>query len=214
MHFEIPVEDQSGKRMLDVLVPRILGSEHSFRIFAYKGLGRIPRGMKGEIDPAKRVLLDRLRDALPGYSRSLDHATSAVIVVCDLDARCLKAFRGELLAMLNDCDPRLPIRFCIAVEEGGAWLLGDPQAARSAYPKARQQVLRDYENDAICGTWEILAEAVYPGGPAALKTQGVSAAGAEKSRWAEAIAPHIDPERNQSPSFHYFRGKLRELSGG
>ena len=213
MHFEILVEDQSGKRMLEALVPRIIGLEHSFTIHAYKGIGRIPPGLRGQIDASKRILLDRLPALLRGYGQAF-YFPAAVIVVCDLDSRCLKRFRQDLLAVLSACDPRPETRFCIAVEEGEAWLLGDPQAVRSAYPKAREQVLRDYENDAICGTWETLADAVYPGGLARLKDQGSQAAGAAKSRWAEAIAPHIDPDRNRSASFQYFRGKLRELSGG
>lgn len=212
MHFEILVEDESGKAMLEILVPRILGPGHSFRFIAYKGIGRIPAGLAGTLDPAKRALLDRLPSLLRGYGRSLAHLSAAVIVVCDLDVRCLKAFRSELLAILDVCDPRPLTHFCIAIEEGEAWLLGDPDAIRRAYPKARQQVLRDYENDAICGTWETLADAVYAGGAAKLKTQGGQTIGAEKSRWAKSIAPHMDPAANRSSSFKYFCSKLYGLA--
>jgi len=135
-----------------------------------------------------------------------------VIVVCDLDDRCLKAFRAELLAVLDACEPCPPTRFCIAIEEGEAWLLGDLTAVQMAYPKAREQCLRSYVNDAICGTWEALADAVYPGGAATLKSHGGQAVGAEKSRWAAAIAPHMDPAANRSASFNYFFNKLRELA--
>lgn len=200
--------------MLETLVPRILGPRHSFRVIAYKGVGRIPRGMKGEIDAAKRILLDRLPSLLRGYGHSLAHSSAAVIVVRDLDQRCLKAFRAELQAILDTCHPRPQTGFCIAIEEGEAWLLGDLAAVRSAYPKAREQVLRDYANDAICGTWEVLADAVYPGGSAKLKAQGHHAVGAEKSRWAEAISRRMEPSTNRSPSFDYFRSKLCELTAG
>jgi len=43
MHFEILVEDQSGKKALDILVPKIIGDRHTFKIRAYKGIGRIPK---------------------------------------------------------------------------------------------------------------------------------------------------------------------------
>lgn len=214
MHFEILIEDQSGKAMLEILVPRILGPGHSFRLIDYKGIGRIPKGLKGDIDPAKRVLLDRLPTLLRGYGSANTGNPTAVVVVCDLDARCLKTFRTELLAILNTCDPRPPTRFCIAIEEGEAWLLGDLAAVRRAYPKARERHLSDYENDAICGTWEVLADAIYPGGAAKLKSQGGQTIGAEKSRWAESIAPHMDPESNRSASFNYFRSKLCGLANG
>jgi len=120
MHFEILVEDQSGKRMLDFLVPRIIAPEDSFTIRAYKGVGRIPPGLRGQIDASKRILLDRLPALLRGYGKAFNFP-AAVIVVCDLDSRCLKRFRQELLAVLDACDPRPETRFCIAVEEGEAF---------------------------------------------------------------------------------------------
>lgn len=43
MHFEILVEDQSGKKALDILVPKILGNGHTFAVHSYKGVGHIPR---------------------------------------------------------------------------------------------------------------------------------------------------------------------------
>lgn len=39
MHFEVLVEDQSGKHALDILIPKIIGSEHSFKVRAYRGIG-------------------------------------------------------------------------------------------------------------------------------------------------------------------------------
>ena len=43
MHFEILVEDQSGKKALDILIPKLIGREHSFKVHPYKGIGRIPK---------------------------------------------------------------------------------------------------------------------------------------------------------------------------
>lgn len=51
--------------------------------------------------------------------------------------------------------------FCIAVEEMEAWLMGDREALLCAYPKAKESVLKEYKQDSICGTWEVLANAVY-----------------------------------------------------
>ena len=61
MHIEILVEDSSGKNLLQVLLPRFLGPQHephTWRLHAYKGIGRIPLGLKTKADPAKRILLD------------------------------------------------------------------------------------------------------------------------------------------------------------
>ena len=49
MHFEILVEDQSGKKALDILIPRIIGEQHSFEVRAYKGIGRIPKDFRKKI---------------------------------------------------------------------------------------------------------------------------------------------------------------------
>ena len=38
MHFEILVEDWSSKKALDILAPKILGSEHTFKVHPYKGI--------------------------------------------------------------------------------------------------------------------------------------------------------------------------------
>lgn len=132
--------------------------------------------------------------------------------MCDLDDRCRKEFRESLLSILHECNPPPETRFCIAIEEGEAWFLGDTEAIKSAYPKAKDKVLRTYEPDSICGTWERLADAVYRGGAKALSKKGGQAVGAEKSKWAKAIAPKMDITKNRSPSFCYFRRKLQELA--
>lgn len=213
MHFEFLVEDQSGQRALETLVPKIVGGTHTWRIIAYRGIGRIPRDLNPKTDPSKRILLQELPRLLRGYGKAFSSGPDkyAVILVCDLDDRCLKEFRFELLQLLGACDPLPTTRFCIAVEEAEAWMLGDLEAVRLAYPRAKISILDSYSNDSICGTWELLADAVYSGGAKALKANGWQAIGAEKSKWAETIVPYMEVENNQSPSFSYFRSKLREL---
>ena len=216
MHFEILVEDLSGKRALDVLMPKILGDQHTFKVIDYRGVGRIPRNLKSSTDAGERILLDQLPRLLRGYGRTFagyrPNYRAAVILVCDLDDKCLKTFPQELFAVLNTCNPKPETRFCIAVEEGEAWLLGDIPAIKAAYPKTREDVLNRYKNDAICGTWELLADAVFIKGSGALKKQGSRAVGREKSAWAENVAPHMDVDANTSPSFRYFRDKIREFN--
>jgi hypothetical protein len=217
MHFEILVEDQSGKKMLDEIVLRIIGGVHTFRVLPYKGIGKIPKGMKPGSDAEKRILLDQLPRLLRGHGKTFagygQNYRAAVVVVCDLDRKCLHDFRQELLGVLNACHPRPETRFCLAIEEGEAWFLGDRDAILAAYPGAKASVLDGYVQDSICGTWEVLADAVHPGGSAVLIAAGWQAAGAAKSTWATAISPNMNVEDNDSPSFQYFRGKMRELTG-
>jgi len=123
-------------------------------------------------------------------------------------------FRRELFGIRNLCNPKPKTRFCIAIEEGEAWLLGDMNAVKSAYPRAKKQALKSYDNDSICGTWERLADAVFPGGSSALSAGGFQAIGSEKSEWAKRITPHMDVLNNASPSFCYFRDKIKKLANG
>jgi len=218
VHFDILVEDQSGKNALNILVPKILGTAdeaHTFEIHWYKGIGHIPNCLKPKTDAKKRILLDQLPRVLRGYGKTYAGRRgfpAAVIVVCDLDDKCLKSFRNELLGILDQCNPAPTTRFCIAVAEGEAWFLGDIAAIKSAFPNAKDSVLDSYVNDSICGTWELLADAVYKGGHTALASQGRSAVGAEKSVWAERICPYMDIDRNLSPSFGHFKKKVQELA--
>ena len=192
-------------------MPKIIGVEHTCKVIAYKGVGRIPKNMNAGVDASKRMLLNKLPRLLKGCGKSWTNYPAAVFVVCDLDDKCFKRFRQELYAVLGACDPQPETRFCIAVEEGEAWLLGDIPAIKAAYPRAKNGVLTKYANDSICGTWECLADAVYKGGSEALSAQGWQAVGAEKSQWAEKITPHMDAANNASPSFVYLRRKLLEL---
>jgi hypothetical protein len=215
MHFEILVEDHSGKKALDILTPKIIGNEHTFKVYPYKGIGRIPKNMKDSKDAGKRILLNNLPKLLKGYGRTFSgykNYSSVVILVCDLDDKCMKVFREELFDVLNACNPRPKTHFCFAIEEGEAWFLGDLNAVKSAYPTAKDSILNSYVNDSICGTWEKLADAVYHGGARKLSALGWQAIGIEKACWAERITPHMIVNDNKSPSFCYFRDKMRLIT--
>jgi hypothetical protein len=212
MHIEILVEDSSGERLLDVLLPQFLGeqgSPHTWRVHAYKGIGRIPPGMNARGDPAKRILLDQLPRILRGYGKTA--GIDAVVVVLDSDRHDCATFLAELKALLAGCRPAPNTLFRLAIEEMEAWYLGDRAALTTAYPRARHDVLHRYEQDSICSTWELLADAIYPGGSMAIKKVGWPLPGQVKHEWAERIGPLLDPDRNVSPSFGKLRDGLRQL---
>lgn len=215
MHLEILVEDLSGKRALDLLIPGLINTDDTFRVHSYKGIGHIPKNMRDAEDASRRILLENLPKLLKGYGRTFAGYSSAtpaaVVLVCDLDDKPRKEFLRDLEGILNACHPAPTTRFCLAIEEGEAWFLGDLPAVKSAYPSAKDEVLAAYVNDSICGTWETLADAVYPGGENVLSAKGGQAVGAEKSRWAENITPRMDIEENNSPSFVFFRDTVRDL---
>ena len=85
--------------------------------------------------------------------------------------------------------------------------------SRQLNPKAKDSILKRYVQDSICGTWEVLADAIHPGGALRLKTLGYREAGEAKCKWAEQITPNMNVDRNQSISFQMFRDGVRRLAG-
>ncbi len=116
----------------------------------------------------------------------------------------------SLVAMYNDLHLQTKVFFCIAIEEMEAWLLGDTKALAEAYPRAKQKMLKEYKQDSIIGTWEYLADVVYPGGLAALRKNASSyyEIGKFKCDCARNIGMYMNIRENASPSFNYFIGKL------
>lgn len=218
MHIEFLIEDNSGKEMLKRLIPKILSAEHSYLIHGYKGVGgKIPAGCKNDPKVAKnRILLDNLPRLLSGYGKTFHSAgkdyQGAVIVICDLDRRDKNSFEAELNNLLQKCTHKPNTKFCLAIEEGEAWFLGDQDAIFKAYPHYKRNIVQKYEQDSICGTWETLADALYPGGHSALSNKGYQAVGKEKEEWAKRITPCMNVDNNKSPSFCHFRNTVRNLT--
>ncbi|MDR0379241.1 MAG: DUF4276 family protein [Candidatus Accumulibacter sp.] len=212
MHIEILVEDASGKKLLESLLPRIFGvpsDPHTWRVHAYKGVGRIPKNLNAGGDPARRILLDQLPRLLRGYGKT--PGIDAVVVVLDADRRDCVKFLAELKILAKDCNSVPNTLFRIAIEEMEAWYFGDRQALTTAYPEAKIDVLNRYVQDSVCNTWELLADAIHPGGSTAIKEMGWPLPGQIKHEWAEKIGPLLDLERNVSPSFGKLRDGLRRL---
>ncbi|NLT49410.1 MAG: DUF4276 family protein [Ignavibacteria bacterium] len=215
MHFEFLVEDLSGSKMLNILVPKIIdfsSNKNTLKIHTYSGIGKIPKNEKVVNQIRNRMLLNNLPKMLKSYGKCFQGFNGIVVIVCDLDKRCQKDFRNELLALLENCDPKPRALFCFAIEEMEAWLLGDFNAIKRAYPNIKVKIINHYKNDDICNTWELLADAIYKGGSQALLKKSYKEIGTEKSKWAENISSKMDIENNLSPSFCYFRDKLRSLT--
>ena len=207
MHLEILIEDRSGCRLLEHLLPKLLGpngTSHSWRLHPYRGLGHIPKGLKQAADPSRRVLLDRLPSLLKGYGKS--PGVDAVLVVVDTDQRDCAAFLLELRAVAEQPGAHRQVLFRLAIEEIEAWYLGDRTALKKAYPILRSKILTGYIQDSVCGTWELLASAI--GGQTSLTGR---AAGQLKHEWADRIGALLDPDANLSPSFQKLRDGIRRL---
>jgi len=216
VHIEFLTEDSSGRTLLEVLIPKLIGthgSPHTWRVHPYKGVGRLPKdGLKQETDPAMRILLDQLPRVLRGFRKT--PGIDAIVVVLDTDNRDCVALLRELRGVARQCDVHDKTLFRLAIEEIEAWYLGDPDALLQAYPTAKRKLLNAYEQDSVCGTWEVLANALVSGGAAAVKRNRGPRAGDLKHEWARAIGPLMTPERNASPSFAKLRDGLRLMTEG
>lgn len=212
MHIEVLVEDSSGEKLLQVLLPQLIGPQgnpHTWRLHAYKGIGRIPSGLVTKADPAKRILLDQLPKLMRGYGKT--PGIDVVVIVLDADKRECSEFLSDLKTAAAACNPTPNTLFRLAIEEIEAWYFGDRDALLKAYPRAKLDVLGKYVQDSACDTWELLADAVYTGGSAAIKKTGWPLPGQVKHEWAIKIGPLMNPDRNISPSFGKLRDGLRQL---
>lgn len=207
MHFQYLVEDQSGAALIRILMQKIveLYPNATYDCKGFRGIGGFTR--KNTIKETKTgKLLNDLATYLRGFDRSLQSFPSVIIVVLDSDDHDVQQFRSELEAVAMQNMIKIDHVFCLAVEEIEAWLLGDRHALLSAYPHAKMHVLNTYVQDSICGTWEVLADAVYPGGTSKLSREHASfiEIGKLKAEWAQNIGIHMDLKSNESPSFNDF----------
>lgn len=214
MHLEILVEDLSGKALLELILPQLILPENTFKVISYKGIGRLPRDLHTVQDPSKRILLEQLPRLLRGYGHSFHDYDATVLVVVDCDNRVCTDFKKELVDLLHSCTPKPRAFFRIAIEEMEAWLLGDSKALRRAYPSLKEKELASYSQDSIIGTWEKLADVVYPGGAAALKKEPFYEIGKQKFVWATTIGRELDLSANLSPSFNALLSLLRRIQDG
>lgn len=212
MHIEILTEDSSSAVLLKIIVPLVLGprgEHHTWRVHSYRGVGRLPKGLTATGDPSKRILLDQLPRILGGFAKT--PGIDAVIVVVDTDVRDCRQMLAELRAAALAAG-RADTIFRLAIEEVEAWYLGDRTAVLQAYPRARKDVLDRYTQDSVCGTWELLADAVHPGGVSAVKAVGWPLPGQLKHEWAARIGSEMTLTGNASPSFNKLIEALSRLA--
>ena len=213
MHFQFLIEDQSSAELIEILMPKIIAGlqDATFDCKSFHGLGGFTK--KNTVKETRTgKLLNDLATYLRGFDKSLRGISAAIIIVLDNDTRDPEVFRSELENVAKRNSISVDHVFCIDVEEVEAWLLGDSNAIRMAYPNARLSVLQSYVQDSICGTWEVLADIVYSGGFSKFKKQNPTYAeiGRKKREWAGEIGKFMNIDENKSPSFRFFIGELRK----
>lgn len=210
MHFEVLLEDRSGVVVVDAFLARLLPSAlHTYVIRPHRGKGEFPRDLAARPDRMSAGLLDLLPAKLRAYASVLDPASTTVVVLMDSDEDDPVALRRRIEALCYRSAPSVPCLVSLSVEEIEAWLLGDREAVLEAFPEADRDALATYRQDSVCGTWEWLARVLLDDKEALrLIRAGYPEVGQRKHEWADAIAPHLDPSRNRSPSFRRFADDL------
>ncbi|SNC75951.1 protein of unknown function [Hymenobacter gelipurpurascens] len=199
MHIEFLLEEPSAEAALNILLPKLLPPDATWSCYPHRG---------------KTDLFQRLPGRLKTYARQFPHQPDLrVVILMDADTDCRRR-KAELEKVVADVGLLTkttavgqPFRIItrLAVQELEAWFLGDREAIQTAYPRVRPQHFSGlpHDPDAISDTWETLWRVLQEG--------KYYLAGKAKVEWAETISPHLDPERNQSASFQYFRQGLGHL---
>jgi hypothetical protein len=202
LHLEFLVEEASLESALIQLLPKILPSNVSSKIHAFRG---------------KTDLLAKLPNRLKGYQAWLPPDWKIVILIDEDREDCLKLKQKlEIMTISagfitkSSCQKNKSFQVLnrIVVEELEAWFFGDVQAICQAYPKvsanlATQQPYRD--PDAIKGgTWEALERV--------LRRAGYHQGGLEKYKASSEISKYMNPESNRSKSFQvFYQGLLQSI---
>ena len=215
MHIDILVEDESGKILISTIIDKIIdASNNTYKIHSYKGIGKLPK--KGEIrDFAKiqnRCLLANINRLLNGIGERnhKSNITGSVVTIFDNDKANCTEMKKDLVESAKMLSYSPNVAFCIAIEEIEAWLLGDFDAIKAAYPKAKDSLYQQYKQDSICDTWEHLGRIIDEKQMRQLGKSDHYWAGELKCTWCREIGAHMNIDRNRSPSFKYFVRKLRE----
>lgn len=146
MYFQFLIEDKSThilvNHVMEKLVNQHTEKEIIWDIKSFGGIGHL-RKSGSALEQKTGKLLNDLPMYMKAFGKVLQNMEYAsLIIVLDNDKRDMKQFRQELedVAISNMilCD----YVFCIAIKEMEAWLLGDIEAIREAYPDAKNQCIK------------------------------------------------------------------------
>jgi hypothetical protein len=209
MYFQFLIEDMSGGILVEQVMKKLISQDMNvdYKCKTFHGIG----GFSKQWSP-KNAKTQKLLNDLPAYLRGFNKSLNvpgyeaALIIVLDNDRNDPQQFYQELEEVAQEQMISIDHVFCIAVEEMEAWLFGDKAALLAAYPNARTNILNEYEQDSICGTWEKLANAIYPGGISKFRKdcRTYQEIGKKKCEWAQNIGSKMSIHENTSPSFQYF----------
>ena len=210
MLIEILSEDKSGAVVVERSVERICdaeGTKAQINVRPHRGCGSLPKDQNAKPPKFASSLLDLLPAKLRAYNNVYKGKDLILIIAMDTDNNDPEPMRKELYEVARTYAPDIRSVVGLSTEEIEAWMLGDRAAVIEAYPDCDKKVLDSYEQDSVCGTWEVLCRAINDNAEKLIDI-GYPAIGHYKARWAEDISKYMIPQRNVSPSFNTFRMAL------
>ena len=210
MLIEILSEDKSGAVVVERSVERICdaeGTRAQINVRPHRGCGSLPKDQNAKPPKFASSLLDLLPAKLRAYNSVYKGKDLILIIALDTDNNDPEPMRKEIYEAARTYAPDIRSVVGLSTEEVEAWMLGDRAAVIEAYPDCDKKVLDSYEQDSVCGTWEVLCHAISDNAEKLIEI-GYPAIGHYKARWAEDISQYMMPQRNVSPSFNTFRMAL------
>lgn len=210
MLIEILSEDKSGAVVVERSVERICdaeGTRAQINVRPHRGCGSLPKDQNAKPPKFASSLLDLLPAKLRAYNNVYKGKDLILIIAMDTDNNDPEPMRKEIYEAARTYAPDIRSVVGLSTEEIEAWMLGDRAAVIEAYPDCNKKILDDYEQDSVCGTWEVLCRAISDNAEKLIDI-GYPAIGHYKARWAEDISQYMMPQRNVSPSFKTFRMAL------
>jgi len=197
---EILVEEPSAEEPIRAIARQIVGDRAKVTVHNLE---------------SKYKLLKNLPSRLSAYRDRIDDGEDLrILVLVDRDSDDCVELKGKLETVASQA--RLVTKTAsegdgfqivnrIVVEELESWFLGDPAALRSAFPRlpTLDPNKKPFRNPDNGGTAEVLARL--------LKKHGIYGGKYPKIEGARRVAPHLDPDRNRSASFHAFRKGVEAL---
>ena len=210
MLIEILSEDKSGAVVVERLAERIVANEGldvQVNVHPHRGCGSLPKDLTAKPPKFANSLLDLLPSELRAYNKIYAGKDLILIIALDSDDKDPQALRQEIYTVASKFAPDIRSIVGISTEEIEAWILGDKQAIYDAYPDCNKEILDSYEQDSVCGTWEVLCRAISDNAEELIDI-GYPAIGHYKALWAETISKYMLPQKNVSPSFNTFKMAL------
>ena len=199
---EVLVEEPSAKVALDIVLKQLVPEDHRFSVRDYG---------------SKRKLLKELPKRLAAYAKRIRKREDLrILVLIDQDSDDCEVLKQKLEADAVGCglatksrpdsQGRFRVVNRIVVEELESWFIGDPAALRRAFPKLPPENFKG-----IFAKPDNQGNKAWENSHRLLKKHGIFRNSYPKIEAARKIAPHIDCDRNRSPSFRQFCNGVEAL---